>query len=219
MNIEQLFGPSTANAASKVNQPKKQLGQDDFMKLLVAQMKNQDPSNPADNGEFLAQIAQFSMVNGIDKLGTSFEGISTGLSASQAMQAASMVGRQVLTDSNVVALEAGLPVQGRLAVPEFAAGLNIQVRDPAGALVKTIDSAGFKAGVNAFTWDGTNERGEAQPTGDYVVTATALVNGQQEAVPLQMYNTVESVYTGDKTVELQLAGQQRVNFSQISQYR
>lgn len=216
MNIDQLFPPTTT---SHVNQPKKQLGQDDFMKLLVAQMKNQDPGNPSDNGEFLAQIAQFSMVNGIDKLGTSFEGVAGSLSSSQAMQAASLVGRQVLTDSNVVALEEGKAVVGRLAVPEFASGLNIQVRDAEGALIKTIDSAGFKAGVHAFSWDGTNERSEAQPAGDYVVTATALVNGEQQAVPLQLYNTVESVFTGDKNIELQLAGQQRVNFSQISQYR
>ncbi|MES2604261.1 MAG: flagellar hook assembly protein FlgD [Pseudomonadota bacterium] len=216
MNIDQLFPPTMT---SNVNQPKKQLGQDDFMKLLVAQMKNQDPGNPSDNGEFLAQIAQFSMVNGIDKLGTSFEGIAGGLSASQAMQAASLVGRQVLTDSNVVAYDAATPVNGRLAVPEFASGLNIQVRDPAGALVKTIDSAGFKAGIHAFQWDGTNERGETQAAGDYVITATALVEGEQQAVPLQLYNTVESVFTGDKSVELQLAGQRRVNLSQISQYR
>ena len=216
MNIDQLFPPTTT---SHVNQPKKQLGQEDFMKLLVAQMKNQDPSNPSDNGEFLAQIAQFSMVNGIDKLGKSFDGIATGLSSSQAMQAASLVGRQVLTDSNVVAMEEGTPVVGRLAVPEYAQGLNIQVRDPGGALIKTIDSAGMKTGVQAFSWDGKNERGEQQAAGDYVITATALVNGEQQAVPLQLYNTVESVYTGDKNIELQLAGQQRVNFSQISQYR
>lgn len=189
------------------------------MKLLVAQMKNQDPSNPAENGEFLAQIAQFSMVNGIDKLGTSFEGVATTLSSTQAVQAADMVGRQVLTDSNVVSLHSGSPVEGRLLVPEFAAGLNIQVRDATGALVKTIDSAGFKAGVHDFGWDGTNERGEAQADGDYVITASALVNGKAEAVPMQLYNTVEGVVRSNNAVELELAGRQRVTLSQISQYR
>lgn len=216
MNIDQLFPPTTT---SNVNQPKKQLGQEDFMKLLVAQMKNQDPSNPADNGEFLAQIAQFSMVNGIDKLGTSFEGVASSLSSSQAMQAAGMVGRQVLTDSNVVSLHPGTNVEGRLLVPEFAAGLNIQVRDTRGALVKTIDSAGFKSGLHDFGWDGTNERGEVQPEAEYIITASALVNGKQEAVPMQLYNTVESVVRSTDNVELELAGRQRVNFSQISQYR
>ena len=220
--IDSLFPASSiAGNAPSVHQPKKQLGQEDFMKLLVAQMNNQDPSNPADNGAFLAQMAQLSMVSGIDKLGTSFNSVAASLSNTQAMQAASMVGHQVLTDSGVATLEDGKPVQGQLAVPELASGLNIQVRDSAGSLVKTIPSDGFQAGLNGFSWDGKNERGEVQPAGEYAVTATALVNGTQQAVALQLYNTVQGVSTtpGTNAIELQLSGHQSVQFSQISQYR
>jgi flagellar basal-body rod modification protein FlgD len=218
MNVQELFPPP---ASTKVHQPKKQLGQEDFMELLVAQMKNQDPSNPADNGEFLAQISQISMVSGIDKLGASMGGIADGFASGQAMQAAALVGHQVLSDSNVVGLEEGKTVDGWLKVPEFSQGLNIQVRDMKGTLVKTIDSAGFKAGLHEISWDGHNERGEQQNPGDYVVTATALVKGEQVAVPLQLYNTVESVSVNPvkNVVELELAGRQRVNFAQVSQYR
>lgn len=219
MNIQDIFPtPSTSN----VGQPKKQLGQEDFMKLLVAQMKNQDPSNPAENGEFLAQIAQFSMVQGIDKLGTSFDGIATNFYNNSAMQASDLVGKQVLANTNAVAYEAEEPVKGFVEIPEYANGLNIQVRDRDGTLIKTVSSAGFEPGTTfSFEWDGTNEKDEAQLAGDYIVTASALVEGKQEAVKMHLYNRVDSinVSTDRSKVQLELANGQYVDFSNISQYR
>ncbi len=220
--IDQLFPASSiAGNTPAVHAAKKTLGQEDFMKLLVAQMNNQDPSNPADNGAFMAQMAQLSMVDGVTKLNTSFDSVAGSLAGTQAMQAANMVGHQVLTDSNVATLEEGKAVEGQLAVPELAAGLNIQVRDAAGSLIKTIPSADFKPGLVGFAWDGKNERGEVQAPGEYAINATALVNGHQQAVALQLYNTVQSVTTtpGTNAIELQLSGHQSVKFSQISQYR
>ncbi len=101
--IEQVFGVNSTSSATK---PTKELGQEDFLKLLVAQLKNQDPNNPADNGEFLGQIAQFSMVSGIDDLGVSFDGIASSLYTSQAMQAAELVGKHVLIETNTATLNA-----------------------------------------------------------------------------------------------------------------
>ncbi len=218
MNIQDILGapPSKAAAGSK-----KELGQEDFLKLLVAQMKNQDPGNPADNGEFLSQIAQFSMVDGIDKLGSSFKGISTNFYAAQAMQAAELVGREVLTETTSVHWEDGQDVQGIVAVPEFAEGLNIQVRDIYGALVKTIDHGDLRNGDMNFTWDGTNEDGEYVEPGEYTIAATALVEGTQQAVAVQTYSRVESITVdrGSSSVALHLQNRQNINFSQVNQYR
>ena len=217
MNIEQLLNPTTAPATTKNS---KELGQDDFMKLLVAQMKNQDPNNPTDNGAFLAQIAQFSMVNGIDKLGTSFDSVATSMSSTQAMQAAGLVGRQVLTETNTAWLQEDQPLGGMTEIPEFADGLNIQVRDNYGKLVKTLSTQNFHAGDYAFNWDGTNELDEAQSPGEYSITATALVNGKHLALPVQLYNTVESVtLERNNQIQLELDNKTRVNLANISQYR
>lgn len=217
MNIEQLLNPTTAPATKKNS---KELGQDDFMKLLVAQMKNQDPNNPTDNGAFLAQIAQFSMVNGIDKLGTSFDSVATSMSSTQAMQAAGLVGRQVLTETNTAWLQEDQPLGGMTEIPEFADGLNIQVRDNYGKLVKTLSTQNFHAGDYAFNWDGTNELDEAQAPGEYSITATALVNGKHLALPVQLYNTVESVtLERNNQIQLELDNKTRVNLANISQYR
>lgn len=218
MNIQELFPPP---ATGHVANPKKQLGQEDFMKLLVAQMNNQDPSNPTDNTQFLSQMTQFTMVDGIEKLGSSFSGMASSLYNSQAMQAATLVGREVLTDSNIARMENSKGLHGQFAVPEFASGLNLQVRNAAGNLIKTLPSNDLTPGVHAFSWDGTNERGDMQADGDYIVVASALVNGKQQAVPLQMYSTVEAVTIGAdrSSVELQLAGSQRLKLSQVAQYR
>jgi flagellar basal-body rod modification protein FlgD len=218
MNIDQIFAPAAVTPATG---SKKELGQEDFLKLLVAQMKNQDPGNPADNGEFLSQIAQFSMVSGIDDLGTSFKGIASGFHTTQAMQASELVGREVLTDSNSVLLREGKEVSGVIAVPEFTDGLNIQVRDIYGALVKTLDPGDYRSGASNFSWDGTTEAGEVLTDGEYTVSATALVNGTQIALPVQLYNHVESITVdrGTSSVELQLDNHRRIDFSQVSQYR
>ena len=219
MDIQQLLNP-TATPAAANQKNSKELGQDDFMKLLVAQMKNQDPNNPTDNGQFLAQIAQFSMVNGIDKLGTSFDSVASNMNTTQAMQAATLVGRQVLTETNTASLQEGKTLGGLTEIPEFADGLNIQVRDNYGKLVKTLSTQNFKAGEYAFNWDGTNELDEVQDAGEYSITATALVNGKHLALPVQLYNTVESVtLERNNQIQLELDNKTRVNLSNISQYR
>lgn len=219
MNIDRLFAPA---AASPQAAGKKELGQDDFLKLLVAQLKNQDPSSPSDNSEFLSQIAQFSMVSGIDDLGTSFNGIAGSFYTTQAMQAADLVGRQVLAESDRVVLAEGMePTEGLVHVPEYTDMLTLQVRDSKGALVKTLDAGDYSSGTAAFSWDHTDADDKPLPAGSYTVVASALVQGAQVAVPVSLYHSVESISVArdNSTVELQLANDQQIPFSQISQYR
>lgn len=221
MNIQDILGTGNQITQNTKGQGKQELGQEDFMKLLVAQMQNQDPSNPADNSQFLSQIAQFKMVDGIDGLGESFDGIAGNFFTNQAMSAAQLVGREVLTDSNYGWFEAGKSLDGVIEIPEFTEALNIQVRDSHGKLLKTIDKGDFSDGALHFSWNGLNEQDEAQGSGDYVVTATALVDGSNKALPVQLFNTVESITlnrTGNN-VQLQLNNNESVNFSGVSQYR
>lgn len=221
MNIQELLGPAATATQNTKGVGKKELGQDDFLKLLVAQMQNQDPSNPADNGEFLSQIAQFKMVDGIDGLGKSFDGIASNFFTNQAMSASQLVGRQVLTDTNIGWLQEGQTMDGEIEIPEFTEALNIQVRDNYGRLVKTINNGDLRDNTLHFNWDGMNEQDEMQAESAYFVTATALVNGKSQALPVQVYNTVESITVNraGNNVQLQLANSQNVNFSSISQYR
>jgi len=216
--IEQVFGATSNSAAAK---PTKELGQEDFLKLLVAQLKNQDPNNPADNGEFLGQIAQFSMVSGIDDLGASFEGIAASLYTNQAMQAAQLIGKDVLVETNTATLTIGKPVQGVLEFSDYAMNVNLQIHDAAGSLVNVIDLGNVNAGAQKFNWNGFDVAGNQSPSGAYVITAEGLVNGQLEAIPLQVFSKVESVSV-DRTntnVLLHLTNDESVRISQIREYR
>jgi flagellar basal-body rod modification protein FlgD len=220
MNIQDMLGASTRTQGTS-GKGQKELGQQDFLALLVAQMKNQDPSNPADNGEFLSQIAQFTMVDGIEKLGTSFDSIAGNYFTGQAMSASQLVGREVLADSSSAVLKDGGSLHGLVDIPALTGGLNVQVRDASGRLVKTVDSSGFKEGSWALNWDGTNDKGELQAPGEYVVLATALVDGKHQALSVQLYNSVESITLNraDNNVQLQLGNGASINFSAVSQYR
>lgn len=220
MNIQDILG-SSAQTQNTKGKGQKELGQEDFMKLLVAQMKNQDPSNPSDNAQFLSQIAQFSMVDGIENLGTSFDSIAGNFFTNQAMSASQLVGRDVLSESDTALLAEGGGISGFVSVPELADGLNVQIRDAQGRLVRTLDTQNFRDGEWPLEWDGTNDKGEVQAPGAYTVVATALQDGKQAALPVSLYNTVDSITMNrsGNNVELQLANNQRISFSEVSQYR
>ena len=216
--IEQVFGVNSISSATK---PTKELGQEDFLKLLVAQLKNQDPNNPADNGEFLGQIAQFSMVSGIDDLGVSFDGIASSLYTNQAMQAAELVGKDVLVESNTATLNAGESVAGVLEFSDFASNVKLQIHDASGSLVNAINFGDANEGTQKFNWNGFDATGNQSPDGAYVITAEGLVNGQLEAIPLQIFSKVESVSVdrSNTNVLLHLANDRSVGISQIREYR
>lgn len=216
--IEQIFGPTTANSAAA---PKKELGQEDFLKLLVAQLKNQDPNNPADNGEFLGQIAQFSMVSGIDDLGNSFDGIASSLFAGQAMQATQLLGKEVLIETNRGILTDGTALEGVLELGDDALTVRLQIHDAAGSLVTVMELGNLAAGSQKFSWDGLNAAGNPAAAGEYVVTAEGFIDGTLTGLPLQMFSKVESISVdrNNTNVLLHLANDQSVGISQIREYR
>lgn len=219
MNPLDALGSNTSNT-SKANGSMQELGQEDFIKLLVAQLKNQDPSNPSDNGEFLSQIAQFTMVDGIDGLGKSFDGIAGSFFAAQSMQAAALVDREVLAEGNKTVLQAGQGISGYLEAAEGASAVRLQIMNESGSLIRSV-SLSELAGREFFSWDGMDENGQQQPEGLYQLQAEGLVNGELSALPLSLFSRVESVVVnrsgGD--VSLQLANGEQIGFSQVREYR
>ena len=216
--IQQLFGTNTAAPQTRKTD---QLGQEDFLKLLVAQMKNQDPSNPVENGEFLGQIAQFSMVSGIDDLGTSFDGIASSLFSTQAMQASQLVGKDVLVESDTATLTSGGAVSGVIGLSEPARNVTLRIHDMTGSLVRTISLGSLGAGSNKFGWDGIDLAGNAAPKGDYMVLAEGLVNGTLQGLPLQVFSRVESIAVdrANNSVAVSLAGNKTTGISQIREFK
>ena len=133
-------------------QPK--LGQEDFMKLMLTQMNNQDPFKPMEDGEFLTQMAQFSAVSGLKDIKDSFASLSDSLKSSHALQASSMVGRKVLVPGDVTSLAEQGDLKGAIDLPASSSNVKIHIYDAKGELADTIDMGNQQQGLVHFKWNG-----------------------------------------------------------------
>lgn len=207
---------------TRTNEPKvEETKEDQFMQLLIAQLKNQDPLQPQENGEFLSQLAQFETAAGAEELQKSFDSFSANMLSSSALQASSLVGRSVLAPGGIAQLEAGQNVTGQVDLGSSTTNLLIEISDAAGQLVKTIPMGTQAAGEVGFTWDGTDQNGNSLPPGGYRVRATADVGSEQIAQEVLVSAKVDSVTIGQggQDLKLNLAGLGSIEFSAVKEIR
>ncbi|MFT6770753.1 flagellar hook assembly protein FlgD [Congregibacter sp.] len=227
-SINELFPPSTPLGNEKAGSVE-DMGSDDFLTLMVAQLENQDPSKPMDNMQFMGQLAQFGTVSGIQELNAGFSGLSNALSGGQALQAASLVGRSIVTDSNLGALTEVTSADGEVgfamdATVEFGdsstSGGSFYVQDLAGRLVYSSALPPSTGGQLPVRWDGRNAQGELMPPGTYRVSAEAVVGGQSTAVSVYAHQRVDSVAVDGArgAVSLNLANGSNVALDQVKQF-
>lgn len=192
-NTSAASGSSGSSSATTTTK-KAEDPQDRFLKLLVTQMKNQDPLNPLDNAAVTSQIAQISTVSGIDKLNASINGMSSSMLAAQSLQASSMIGRGVLAEGNQMELtEVGAIAGLELSAP--ADKVVVTILGPAGETVESIDLGARDAGLSTFAWDGKPEGvAEQLPAGSYRFKVDALnENGTKVTATTLGYGRVHSV--------------------------
>lgn len=209
---------TTQSVADKAKQDKKSLGQDEFLELMTTQLRNQDPMEPMDNGEFLAQIAQFGTVDGINNLLTTSRDLVTNLQSSQALQASNLIGRRVLVEHDEGYLSATGMVQGAAEL-DNSAEVSVNIYDTSGQIVNRIELGSQSPGLVPFVWDGTTLLGERAAPGRYRVEVEATRFGESEALAPMVTSTVTSLTLGgigrEMQVELENLGQ--VGFSQVNQ--
>jgi len=183
------------------------LGQDDFIKLMTTQMNHQDPMKPMENGDFLSDMAQFSTVSGLKEIKEAFNSLATSLKSSQALQASSMVGRQVLVPGSVTTFSEGTPMKGAVELDKNVSDLKVSILDDKGALVKEIALGDKAAGVAHFNWDGKLAEAKSAMSGNYSISATAMVDGKSESLKTLITDKVQSVSlgSGGQGVSLSLA--------------
>jgi flagellar basal-body rod modification protein FlgD len=211
---------STGSAGSTTGASSTSLGGTDFLTLMLAQLKNQDPTSPVDSNTFLTQLAQLSEVQGITSLNTSFSTLSSSLSSSQALQASSLLGHQALVNSSTATLAAGATVTGAVNIPQTTSQVVLNISDSSGALVSQINLGAQSAGLTSFSWNGTTNTGSQAPAGTYTLSAqyagatkngtaaTTLVNGTVESV---------SMGAGSTGLTVNVAGIGSVPFSSVQQ--
>ena len=193
------------------------LGKDAFLQLLVTQMKNQNPLDPQENGEFVAQLAQFSSLESMQSLNDSVLYIAAGLQSSQALQASSLVGRNVIVETDKAVVDTSKGIKGSINLTASSTATSVGIYDKDDKLVRTIDLETQKAGKIDFTWDGLNDDGEAVAAGAYTFKATASIEGKATAMTTNLPATVTSVTMGTNGSEmtLNLAGLGSIALSKI----
>ena len=192
---------SVAGAAAKAT--KSALGSQDFMKLMMAQLKNQDPFKPVEPTEFLGQLAQFSTVTGIQEMQNSVTTLSDSMRSSQVLGGSTLVGHDVLADASTISLGETGAVRGSVDMPAGASNAMLVVTDASGQLVRRVPLSTDK-GAQDFSWDGTTDRGTRAPAGSYSVQAVAQVGSAAEQVPTQLVGKVGSVTIDPTTFQLTL---------------
>jgi len=183
---------------------------DRFLKLLVAQMKNQDPLNPMDNAQVTSQMAQINTVDGIAKLNTTVQGLNAQFVQMQALQGASLVGREVTVQGDRLAIADGTG-QGGFELSSTADHVKLEVLSPAGHVLATQDLGALSAGRHSFDWPaGTLTDAEGL---HFRITATSGA-ASVPVTPL-MLDRVEAVSAGGDTLTLDLLRSGLVPYSAV----
>jgi flagellar basal-body rod modification protein FlgD len=201
---------STANSLSAVN----------YLNLMMTQLQNQDPTQPMDASSVMGQLAQFGVVQGVSNLNSSFSTLSSQLVSNQALQASSLLGRNVLVPSSTASLAKGGSVSGAVPVPAAASNVNVQVVNAAGAVVATLPLGSQPAGNASFSWNGTLASGAPAPAGTYTLSATATIGGQGGQLSTLVAGQVGSITmnsSGTSGLTLQVAGIGAVPLSSVQQ--
>lgn len=183
MSLTITNGASTAPIVTKQDD-KKSVGEDissQFLAMLVAQMRNQDPLNPMDNAQMTSQLAQISTVNGITDLNKTVVNLGTNLNAVQSMQGAALVGRTVEIESKTLSLKEGGKATGGFDVPYNVDGAVIKINDSFGREVYATEVGATKAGTSHFEWDGKDTAGKPVEAGEYTFTVQLRANGVEGA--------------------------------------
>ena len=201
---------SSSTAPKSVGQTSADAQQDRFLKLLVAQLNNQDPMNPMDNAQMTSQMAQINTVSGIQQLNETMKSMASQFTSMQVMQGASMLGHDVMVQSNTLSVDAG-KAKGAIDLQGDASSVSVQILSPGGQLLDTLNLGAMTTGRHTFEWDASNYKDAASPmfkivasSGKQSVAATALAR-----------DTITSIGTSGGTMNIQLKGRDAVTYDSI----
>ena len=211
-NFAAFNGTASASTSSAGATAAKEAG-DRFLKLLVTQLQNQDPMNPMDNAQMTSQMAQISTVSGIEKLNTTVEGLNSQFVQMQALQGASLVGKDVLLQGDRLSRMADGSVQGGFEMASAADRVKVEVLSPAGVVVETLNLGAQGSGRQAFNWPAG--RALDDPS-NYRFRVSANSGTQSLSVTPLMRDRVAAVNTGGSVLTLELQRSGRVPYAGIT---
>lgn len=197
---------------------KQDMGKNEFMELMIAQLNNQNPLEPQENGEFIADLAQFSSLEEMQNLSGTVGDVVGEFRSTQALQASAMVGRSVLapSDQGMLGVEGGM--SGVVNVPSSSSSVRVDILNRSGERVTQLELGESQAGQVPFAWDGNNSRGEKMPPGAYRVVAEGSYPEGTEQLGTLVSANVDSVSLGGRDgITLNLAGMGSIALSNVQQ--
>ncbi len=189
---------TASDATSAAQQMKQETGmnKDDFLKLFVAQLQNQDPLNPMDGTQFIGQLAQLTQVEQAYNTNTNLQNILSALNGGSNMSAVSFLGKDVLAPGSQITLTDGGQPALNFRLAQAVAQNQIVITDANGSTVRTLTQGQTAAGDYTVTWDGKDNNGNSLPAGTYgfavsgtdasgnKITGTSLIQGTVTGVKL-----------------------------------
>ena len=186
---------------------------------MMAQLKNQDPMQPMENGEFLGQMAQFSTVTSVGEMAKELKGLSEQMSSSRILSSGSLIGRSVLSSGNYGELAEGRTLDGAVRLTEPVDGAVVYIRNAVGQVMETFELGAVGKGDYPFSWDGALAGGMNALPGRYQVDVAVTRGGKTEAAKALLYIPVNSVSTQGQEIILNLDNGAKVPLTQVSTLR
>jgi flagellar basal-body rod modification protein FlgD len=165
--------PSAAAGQSSVLAQQNAEIQDRFLTMLVTQLQNQDPLNPMDNAEVTSQMAQLSMVSGVQQLNDTLLALSGQMDLSQSLQAANFIGKDIFVPGDKIRLGNSVATPFGYEVYSAASNVNVTILNGSGLAVRSMDLGPAQQGIQTLTWDGMNDQGQPVVDGAYTVQVSA----------------------------------------------
>ncbi|HEX8300343.1 flagellar hook assembly protein FlgD [Sphingomonas sp.] len=189
-------GPSTASTAN-ANLGNPAMDQGDFLTLMTAQLKNQDPFDPVDNSQMVAQMAQFSSLAGISEMNTTLKAIAERLNGTSTGDAMAWIGRNVLTEGSTAYPRTDGSLGGTIELGADASNVTVTIEGPNGAMLRTVELGAQAKGAIDFEWDGTTDSGEPAGNGPFTIRVGAQnAEGKAVAAAPLVWAPVTSVSLG-----------------------
>jgi flagellar basal-body rod modification protein FlgD len=197
------IGGSVSSTSSLYNSTTETLGKDDFLKLLVTQLQNQDPLNPADSTEFISQLAQFSSLEQLSNANDNLKVIQLFDQSINNSQAVNFVGKTIKASGSIFELESGETHEIQYQLGEDAATVYVSIVNESGETVRKIEMDDMSAGDQSVVWDGKDENGNAAPSGTYSFSVQAQnSDGETMATAAYIKETVTGVSYHDGSTYL-----------------
>jgi flagellar basal-body rod modification protein FlgD len=198
----------TSSSSPPATRGSQELGKDQFMRLMLTQLQNQDPTAPADNQQMIAQMAQFSTLELMQRTDRTMSALLMAQAASNQQQAIGLVGKEVVTKAESIEFKAGeeLP-QIQMQLPEKTKALDISIVDESGKEIRRIKAGSQEAGPFSLTWDGRDDSGKPVPDGKYSVRVNAIgASGEALDVSPEQVFHVDGIIFEDGVARIRAGG-------------